>query len=611
MTTITPTTVPAGYTSDDGRYVNGEYMGEPGSLDYKLHSEKTIGQYFRDQVAIDPDHEFVVYPDRDLRWTYKEFDQRTDDLARGLLAIGMEPGDHLGVWARNIPDWLTFMYATAKVGIVMVTMNPVFKSHELDYVLKQSDMKALCIIDQFRDVDYIQIVRDLVPESLDQERGHLESENYPCLKNLIYMGPEKHRGFYSVPELILLGHHVAEQKLWDATTTFDNNDCVMMQYTSGTTGFPKGVMLTHRNILNDGFYIGEGQKLEAADRVCLPVPFFHCFGCVLGVMACLTHRTTMIIVESFDAELVLQAIHKERATAVYGVPTMFIAELNHPNFKKYDMSSLHTGIMAGSPCPPETMREVMDKMNMKGVTICYGLTETSPVFTQTSADDDIKHKCETVGKKHPPVLVRVVDVNDGHICGPGEPGELCCKGYNVMKGYYKMPEETAEIIDADGYLHSGDLGTVDEDGYYRVTGRIKDMIIRGGENIYPLEVENFLLGMPGVLDAQVVGIPDEKLGEIVGAFIRTRPGYENMTEEDVRAYAIPRIARFKVPKRVFFVDDFPMTPSNKVQKFKLREMAKELAGKQDVKVFASEAEANAAKEASEDDDAHGGMFREK
>ena len=548
----------------------------PGSQDYPLHSEKTIGDYFRDQVAIDPDHEFVVYPDRDLRWTYAEFDERTDNLAKGLLAIGMKPGDHLGVWARNIPDWLTFVYATAKIGVVMVTVNPVYKSHELDYVLKQSDMKALCVIDAYRDVDYIKIIRDLVPESLEQQRGYLESEKFPCLKNLIYMGPEKHRGFYSVPELMLLGQHQPEDSLERAREQFDNNDVVMMQYTSGTTGFPKGVMLTHRNILNNGFYIGEGQRLGAPDRVTLPVPFFHCFGCVLGVMACLTHRSTMIIVEDFNAELVLQAIHKERATAVYGVPTMFIAELNHPDFDKFDLSSLRTGIMAGSPCPPETMREVMDRMNMREVTICYGLTETSPVFTQTSADDDIEHKCETVGRKHPPVDVRVIDPSDGHICGPGEPGELCCKGYNVMKGYYKMPEATAEAIDADGYLHSGDLGMVDEDGYYRVTGRIKDMIIRGGENVYPLEIENFLLGMPGVLDAQVVGIPDAKYGEIVGAFIRTRPGYEDMTEEDVREWSIPRIARYKVPKRVFFVDDFPMTPSMKVQKFKLREMAEEL-----------------------------------
>ena len=554
---------------------DNEYKGEPGLPDYKLHSEKTIGRYFRDQAAIDPDHDFVVYPDRDLRWTYRDFDERTDNLARGLLAIGMKPGDHLGVWARNIPDWLTFMYATAKAGIVMVTVNPVYKSHELDYVLKQSDMKALCVIDAYRDVDYLKIIRELVPESLTQQRGHLESESYPMLENLIYMGPEKHRGFYSVPELILLGEYLPEDALPEAEAQFGNNDVTMMQYTSGTTGFPKGVMLTHRNILNNGFYIGEGQKLTPEDRVVLPVPFFHCFGCVLGVMANLTHRSTMVIVEDFNASLVLQAIHKERATAVYGVPTMFIAELNHPDFEKYDLTSLRTGIMAGSPCPPETMREVMDRMHATEITICYGLTETSPVFTQTTVDDDIEHKCETVGRKHEPVLVKIVDPDTGRVCGVGEPGELCCKGYNVMKGYYKMPEETARVIDEDGYLHSGDIGTVDEDGYYRVTGRVKDMIIRGGENVYPLEVENFLLTMPGVLDAQVVGAPDERLGEIVVAFVRTRPGYEDMTEEDVRAFSIPRIARYKVPKRVFFIDEFPMTPSMKVQKFKLREMAQE------------------------------------
>ena len=550
----------------------------PGDFDYPLHSEKTIGRYFRDQVAADPDHEFVVYPDRDLRWTYKDFDERTDNLARGLLAIGLKPGDHLGVWARNIPDWLTFMYATAKIGVVLVTVNPVYKGHEVAYVLKQSDMKALCIIDAYRDVDYIKIIRELVPESLTQERGHLESEEFPCLKNLIYMGPEKHRGFYSVPELVLLGQHIPESALEEAEAQFDNNDVVMMQYTSGTTGYPKGVMLTHRNILNNGFFIGEGQKLSEIDRVTLPVPFFHCFGCVLGVMACLTHRCAMIIIEDFNASLVLQAVHKERATALYGVPTMYIAELNHPEFEQYDLSCLRTGIMAGASCPPDLMREVMEKMNMREITICYGLTEASPVFTQTSVDDDIPHKCDTVGRKHPPVDVRVIDPYDGHICGVNEPGELCCKGYNVMKGYYKMPEATAQAIDADGYLHSGDLGTVDEDGYYRVTGRIKDMIIRGGENIYPLEIENFLMGMPGILDAQVIGIPDKKYGEIVGAFVRTHPGYENMTEEDVREYSISRIARYKVPKHVFFVEDFPMTPSMKIQKFKLRDMAVELLG---------------------------------
>ena len=546
----------------------------PGDPDYPLHSEKTIGRYFRDQVAVDPDHEFVVYPDRALRWTYKEFDERTDNLARGLLAIGMRPGDHLGVWARNIPDWLTFMYATAKIGVVMVTVNPVYKSHELDYVLKQSDMKALCVIDAYRDVDYLKIIRDLVPETLTQQRGYLESENYPFLKNIIYLGPEKHRGCYSVPELVLLGSHVPEEALAEAETHFDNNDVVMMQYTSGTTGFPKGVMLTHRNILNNGFYIGEGQKLGPDDRVTLPVPFFHCFGCVLGVMANLTHRSTMIIVEEFDAGLVLQAVHKERATSVYGVPTMFIAELNHPDFDTFDLSSLRTGIMAGSPCPPETMREVMDRMYMKEITICYGLTEASPVMTQSDIHDPLSLRCETVGCAMPGIEVRVGDPDTCEELPRGQVGEILCRGYNIMKGYYKMPEDTAKAISPEGWLHSGDLGVMDEHGYVRVTGRIKDMIIRGGENVYPREVEEFLLQMDGVLDVQVVAVPSRKYGEEVGAFVIPRPGAD-LLPEDVRDYCRGKIAWFKIPKYVAVVESFPLTASGKIQKYKLREMAVE------------------------------------
>jgi fatty-acyl-CoA synthase len=549
--------------------------GSPNVPDFSLHSELTIGDYFKAQVALDPNQPFIIYPDRQLSWTWEQFDVRTDNLAKGLLALGMKPGDHLGVWARNIPDWLTFMFATAKVGIVLVTMNPAYKSHELDYVLKQSDMAALCIIDAWRDVDYIEIIRQLIPEAKTCERGHLHSEEYPYLKNLIYMGPEKHRGFFTVPELLLLGSHLDDAKLTEARKSFDNNSVVNMQYTSGTTGFPKGVMLTHRNILNNGFYIGENEKLTAQDRVCLPVPFFHCFGCVLGVMAVLTHHATMIIVEEFDPLMVLEAIHKERATAIYGVPTMFIAELNHPLFDQFDLSSLRTGIIAGAAVPPEVTAQVMERMGASELTNCYGLTETSPVFLQTTIDDDDWHKQNTVGRKHAPVEVRIIDPTDGHLCGPGEVGEVCCKGYNVMKGYYKMPDATATAIDEEGFLHSGDLGSFDEDGYYTITGRIKDMIIRGGENIYPLEIENFLLGVPGVLDAQVVGAPDEKYGEIVVAFIRTREGFE-LTESGLREHALKQMARFKVPKYIFFVDEYPETTSKKVQKFKLRETAAEL-----------------------------------
>jgi fatty-acyl-CoA synthase len=348
-------------------------------------------------------------------------------------------------------------------------------------------------------------------------------------------------------------------------------------------------MLTSRNILNNGFYIGERQKFTERDRVCIPPPYFHCFGIVLGVLAVLTHGATVVGVESFDPVLVLAAVEKERATALYGVPTMFIAELAHPMFDMFDLTSLRTGIMAGSPCPIETMRQVIDKMHASEMTICYGLTETSPVFTQTTVDDTIERKCETVGRAHDQVDVKVIDPETGEECPPGTPGELCCRGYNVMKGYYKMPEATASVIDSEGYLHSGDIGTVDEHGYYRITGRIKDMIIRGGENIYPREIEEFLYTMPGVEDAQVIGVPDAKYGEVVGAFVRRSPG-SDITESDVQEFARARMARYKAPKYVFFVDEFPLTASGKIQKYKLREMAAEAIGVGDVKVFASDAE---------------------
>jgi len=543
----------------------------------QLHTDLAIGQYFERVVSQHPDRDFVVYPDRDLRWTYSAFDQRVDQLAKGLLSIGIGKGDHVGVWARNVPDWLTLAFATAKIGAVLVTVNPVYKAHELAYVIKQSDMKALAIIDAFRDVDYVQIVRELVPESMTQERGHLDSSEFPMLKSLIYMGPEKHRGFYAMPELLLLGEHTPDGELRAITASLSADDTINMQYTSGTTGFPKGVMLTSRNILNNGFYIGERQKLTPDDRVCLPVPLFHCFGIVLGVLATLTHGAAVVMVESFDPVIVLAAVQKEKATALYGVPTMFIAELAHPMFDMFDLTSLRTGIMAGSPCPIETMRQVIDRMHASEMTICYGLTEASPVFTQTTTDDTLERKCETVGRKHDEVEVRVVDPETGEDCPPNVPGEFLCRGYNIMKGYYKMPEATEKAVDEDGWLHSGDIGTVDEAGYYRITGRIKDMIIRGGENIYPREIEEFLYTMPGVEDAQVVGIPDAKYGEIVGAFIRRSAG-SDISESDVQEFARARMARYKAPKHVFFVDAFPMTASGKIQKYKLRDMAKEQLG---------------------------------
>jgi fatty-acyl-CoA synthase len=532
--------------------------------------EKTLGQLLRENAQARPDHDFLVYADRNLRFSYAEFDKRVDDLAKGFLAMGLKKGDHVGIWATNVPDWNTVLFACARLGIVAVTVNTGYKTHELEYVLKQSDIACLCVIDGWRDSDYVSIVNELVPELKITPRGHLNAGKFPFLKYVVYVGQQKHRGMYSFNELLLLGQHTGEKELREIEASLDTNDVVNMQYTSGTTGFPKGVMLTHRNILNNGLGIGDNQRLTEKDIVCLPVPLFHCFGLVLGMMAVLTHGSTAAIVEWFDPLLVLATIQKERCTAVYGVPTMFIAELNHPMFKMFDLSSLRTGIMAGSPCPIEAMRQVIDLMHMKEVTICYGLTESSPVMTQTRYDDGLEAKVETVGRALPGVEVTIRDPDTGEECPGGIHGEFCCRGYNTMKGYYKMPEATAQCIDKDGWLHSGDLGVKDPSGCFRVTGRIKDMIIRGGENVYPKEIEDFLYTMPGVKDVQVVGIASKKYGEEVGAFIILHPGIE-MTEEDVRDFCRGQISRFKIPKYVFFVDSYPLTPSGKIQKYLLRE----------------------------------------
>jgi len=544
-----------------------------------LFTEDTLGDFLEKQVEMNPTRDFLIYPDRNLRFTYKEFDERVNMLAKGLLSLGIGKGDHVGIWAKNVPDWLTFMFATAKIGVVLVTVNTAYKSHELDYVLEQSDMKALAIIDGFQDVDYLKIIYDLVPELRTSERGQLESKKFPFLKQVIYVGQEKHRGMYNTNELMLLGKHTDDSELLKVKKTLSNNDVVNMQYTSGTTGFPKGVMLTHRNILNNGYYIGERQKFTGDDRLCITVPLFHCFGIVLAVMAIITHGATMVMIEVFDPLMVLAAVQKEKCTALYGVPTMFIAEFSHPMFDIFDLSSLRTGIMAGSPCPIEAMKKVVKDMHMTQITSVYGLTEGSPGFTQTSVDDPLEKRVETVGKPLPNCEVKIVDPETGENLGPNQTGEICCKGYNVMKGYYKMPEKTSEVIDEGGWLHSGDLATCDDEGYYSIVGRIKDMIIRGGENIYPREIEEFIHTIDGVMDVQVVGIPDEKYGEIIGAFIIKEEG-SNLASEDIKDYAVNKIARYKVPRHIFFVDGFPLTASGKIQKFKLRDQAVEILAKE-------------------------------
>ena len=533
--------------------------------------EKTLGDLLREKVEKQPDRDFIVYSDRNLRFSYAEFDRRVDDLAKGLLAMGLKKGDHIGIWATNVPDWNTVLFAAARTGMVFVTVNTGYKLHELDYLLKQSDLKCLVIIDGWRDSDYVSMVYELVPELKTAPRGSLNSERFPFLKYVIYAGQVKHRGMYSMNEVLLLGRHTGGAELRAIEASLDANDVVNMQYTSGTTGFPKGVMLTHRNIINNGLGIGDNMRLTEKDIVCLPVPLFHCFGLVLGMMAIITHGSSAALLEWFDPLLVLATIQKERCTAVYGVPTMFIAELNHPMFKMFDLTSLRTGIMAGSPCPIETMRQVIDLMHMTEITICYGLTESSPVMTQTRYDDDLETRVETVGRALPGVEVTIRDSETGEECPDGVHGEFCCRGYNTMKGYYKMPGETAACIDEKGWLHSGDIGVRDGGGRFRVTGRIKDMIIRGGENVYPKEIEDFLYTMDGIKDVQIVGIASEKYGEEVGAFIILHPGV-SMGEEDVRDFCRGRISRFKIPRYVFFVDSFPLTSSGKIQKYLLREI---------------------------------------
>jgi fatty-acyl-CoA synthase len=533
--------------------------------------DDTLGGMLEKWAAESPHADFMVYPDRGLRFSYAEFDQRVNQLAKGLLEIGVKKGDKVGIWANNVPDWLTFMFATAKMGAILVTVNTSYKLSELEFLIKNADLSTLCIIDGYRDSDYVNMLFELVPELKTCERGKLHSARFPELKNVIFIGPQKHRGMFNTPELLLLGSHLDDKVLSDVSRTIDCHDVVNMQYTSGTTGFPKGVMLTHHNILNNGFQVGENMHYTNKDRLLVCVPLFHCFGCVLAVCAIVSHGASMVLTEDFDPLRVLAGIQKEKCTAVYGVPTMFIAELNHPMFGMFDLSSLRTGIMAGALCPVETMRQVMDKMHCKDIVIVYGLTESSPGMTTTRVFDSPEIRATTVGTNLPGVEVKVVNPETGEECEPEEQGEICCRGYNVMKGYYNNPEATAKAIDKEGWLHSGDLAVKTSDGFYRITGRIKDMIIRGGENIYPREIENFLFQMPQVELVEVVGLADEKYGEIVSAFVKLKEG-QKLTEEEVQEFCRGKIARYKIPKHVFFVDDFPKTASGKIQKYKLREI---------------------------------------
>ncbi len=535
----------------------------------------TLGQRLDQTIAKYPDNGAIVYVDRDLRLTYRQFGEVVDQMAKGLMALGVQKGEKVAVWANNVPHWVTLQFATAKIGAVLLTVNTHYKIAELTYLLQQSESENLFIVDGFRDTDYLATVYELLPELRSQPRGYLKSAKFPHLKRVFFLGQEKHRGFYSLAEVMGMADMVSEQDYQARQATLDPGEVVNMQYTSGTTGFPKGVMRTHTNIGENGYYIGYNQNLGPKDRICLPVPLFHCFGCVLGVMAAVNHGSTLVILEDFDPVAAMTAVETEGCTALYGVPTMFIAILEHKLFPKFDFSTLRTGIMAGSPCPVRVMQQVMQQMFMSEVTIVYGLTETSPGMTQTRVEDDIRRKTETVGRAMPFVEVRVVDPETNQPLPVGQTGEVCCRGYNVMKGYYKNPEATAKAIDQEGWLHSGDLGVLDEDGYLAITGRHKDMIIRGGENVYPREIEEFLYRMEGISDVQVVGVPSRKYGEEVGAFIIRKPG-STISEEDVRDFCRGQISRYKIPRYVSFVEAYPITASGKIQKYKLRDMSAEL-----------------------------------
>jgi fatty-acyl-CoA synthase len=529
-----------------------------------------------------PDHDALVYPERNIRYSYKKFNQLCRQIAKGLLALGIKKGDNIAIWAYNVPEWVLLQFASAKIGAVLVTVNTSYKSAELEYILKQSDATSLFMVGSFKDTDYVKTLTTVVPNVAASDPGKLVAANLPYLKNIVFIGSDTPAGTLNFASIAQMGHHVPDECLDAVEAALDCHETINMQYTSGTTGFPKGVMLSHYNIVNNGFNIGECMKLTADDRLCIPVPFFHCFGCVLGVMACVTHGTAMIPVEIFDPLQVLQTIEKEKCTAVHGVPTMFIAELEHPDFNKFDLNSLRTGIMAGSNCPIEVMKKVNSDMHASEITIAYGQTESSPVITQTRTNDALELRVATVGRALPDVEVKIVDIETNETLPPGKQGELCTRGYLVMKGYYKMPEETAKAIDSDGWLHTGDLAIMDENGYCKITGRIKNMIIRGGENIYPREIEEFLYTHPKVSDIQVYGVPDRKYGEQVMAAIILKKGMV-MTEDEVRNYCKDKIANYKIPKYVKFVDNYPMTASGKIQKFKMREMAiKELELDEDI-----------------------------
>ncbi|MFJ9464806.1 AMP-binding protein [Viridibacillus arvi] len=533
---------------------------------------KTVGEVLRNTVEAFPNNEAYVYPENNVRKTYAEFNQETDELAKAFIGMGIAKGEHIAIWSDNKREWLLSQFASGKMGAVLVTVNTNYQEKELEYLLEQSDSTTLILGEEFKGTSYINIIQKICPELMNSKKGFIQSEKLPQFKRVIVMSENDYPGIYKWSELVEFAKQVTNEELEERFQSLDPGDVINIQYTSGTTGFPKGVMLTHNNVVNNAQLVGEYIHLTEHDRLCIPVPFFHCFGCVMSTLASVLRGATMVVLEQFEPGLVLQTVQDEKCTALQGVPTMFIAELNHPDFGEFELSSLRTGIMAGSICPIEVMRKVINDMGAREITICYGQTESSPVITQTSTDDLIEKRVSTVGKPHPNVEVKIIDPVTGDEVKNGTPGELCARGYLIMKGYYNNPEATHAAIDHEGWLHTGDIAVMDEDGYIDITGRIKDMVIRGGENIYPREVEEFLYEHPQIQDVQVVGVPDEKYGEELMAWVILKEG-ASVTEEELRAYCKGKISYHKIPKYIQFTDEYPMTASGKIQKFRLRELS--------------------------------------
>jgi fatty-acyl-CoA synthase len=533
----------------------------------------TIGDLFDQTVACYPDNEALVARHQDLRYTYRELKMHVDQCARALLALGVQKGERVGIWAPNCAEWTITQFATSKIGAILVNINPSYRVHEVQYALKQSGCTYLVIAPKFRTSDYTAMIYELAPELDAAEPGQLHAPQLPDLRLVVRLGTEPAPGMLTWGDLQMLGDKISMEQLSDRQRQQEFDDPINIQYTSGTTGYPKGATLSHHNILNNGYFVAEIMNLTDQDRLVIPVPLYHCFGMVMGNLGCITHGATMIYPsDGFDPKAVLETVQAERATALYGVPTMFIAELGHADFAAYDLSSLRTGVMAGSPCPVEVMKKVQSLMNMREVEICYGMTETSPVSTQTRIGAPLAKQVGTVGQVHPHVEVKIIDPATNQIVPIGTPGELCTRGYSVMLGYWNNEEATHNAIDVARWMHTGDLATLDEEGYINIVGRIKDMIIRGGENVYPREIEEFLYTHPKIQDVQVIGLPDVKYGEAIMAWVKLKPD-ATATEDEIRDFCQGKIAHYKVPRYVKFVDNFPMTVTGKIQKFIMRDQS--------------------------------------